>query len=67
MLEGHDSALLLSAAKRKKTCFVPGSAFSGTGQLRDRLRLSFSYHPAEVLEAGVKRLAESLSVIPPIV
>lgn len=67
MLEGHDSAVLLSAAKRKKTCFVPGSAFSGTGQLRDRLRLSFSYHPAEVLEAGVKRLAESLSGLPPIV
>jgi DNA-binding transcriptional MocR family regulator len=67
MLEGNDATVLLSAAEEKKMCFVPGSAFSGTGQLRDRLRLSFSYHPAEVLEAGVKRLAESLSIIPPIV
>jgi DNA-binding transcriptional MocR family regulator len=64
MLEGNDSTVLLSAARRKKTCFVPGSAFSGTGQLGDRLRLSFSYHPAEVLEEGVKRLAESLSGLP---
>ena len=65
ILGASDSAVLLAAAKRKKTCFVPGSAFSGTGQLKDRLRLSFSYHPAETLEAGVKRLAESLSGIQP--
>jgi DNA-binding transcriptional MocR family regulator len=36
-------------------------------RLPDRLRLSFSYHPPEALQAGVQRLAESISCIPPIV
>jgi DNA-binding transcriptional MocR family regulator len=61
LLDGKDSAPLLPAAREKQTCFVPGSAFSASGQLQDRLRLSFFYHPAEELREGVRRLAESLS------
>jgi 2-aminoadipate transaminase len=59
--DGRDSATVLKAAKRRKTSFVPGSAFSANGGLRDRLRLSFSYHRSEALQEGVQRLAESLS------
>jgi DNA-binding transcriptional MocR family regulator len=65
--DGRDSATLLAAAKERGTSFVPGSAFSASGRLRDRLRLSFSYHPPEALQVGVQRLAESLSRNPPIV
>jgi 2-aminoadipate transaminase len=61
LADGRDSATVLEAAKRNKTSFVPGSAFSASGGLRDRLRLSFSYHPPEKLQEGVQRLAESLS------
>ncbi len=59
--DGRDSATVLEAAKRCKTCFVPGPAFSAEGGLRDRLRLSFSYHRSEALQDGVQRLADSLS------
>jgi DNA-binding transcriptional MocR family regulator len=61
LADGRSSANLLSAAKRHKTTFVPGSAFSATGGLQDRLRLSLSYNPSETLREGVRRLAESLS------
>jgi DNA-binding transcriptional MocR family regulator len=61
LVDGRNSASLLTAAKKRKTAFVPGSAFSAGEQLRDRLRLSFSYHPPEALQEGVQRLAESLS------
>jgi 2-aminoadipate transaminase len=61
LADGRDSATLLTAAKKSKTSFVPGSAFSAKKQLRDRLRLSFSYNPPKALQAGVQRLAESLS------
>ncbi|UCF98049.1 MAG: PLP-dependent aminotransferase family protein [Spirochaetaceae bacterium] len=66
LIDGGDSGALLTRAKEKKTSFVPGSAFSAVGQLQDRLRLSFSYHPPEVLQEGVRRLQESLSENPPI-
>ncbi len=61
LADGRDSVTLLEAAKRNKTSFVPGSSFSAGGGLRDRFRLSFSYHPPEALQEGVQRLAESLS------
>jgi 2-aminoadipate transaminase len=67
LLDGRDSATLLNAAKKCGTSFVPGSAFSAGKRLGDRLRLSFSYHPAETLRVGVQRLAESLFRNPPIV
>ena len=60
LTDGRDSATLLTAAKKHRTSFVPGSAFSARGGLRDRLRLSFSYHRPEELKTGVQRLAESL-------
>jgi 2-aminoadipate transaminase len=59
--DGRDSATLLEAVKRHQTSFVPGAAFSAGGGLRDRLRLSFSYHPPEALQEGVRRLAKGLS------
>jgi len=61
LTDGRDSATLLNAARKHRTSFVPGSAFSAEGGLRDRLRLSFSYHGPEELKAGVQRLAASLS------
>jgi len=67
LTDGRDSAILLKAAKKSGTSFVPGSAFSANRRLRDRLRLSFSYHPPSALQAGVQRLAESLSRNQPIV
>ena len=60
LTDGRDSTTLLTAAKKHRTSFVPGSAFSARGGLRDRLRLSFSYHRPEELKTGVQRLAESL-------
>jgi 2-aminoadipate transaminase len=65
--DGRDSRTLLEKAKKARTSFVPGSAFSAGGGLHDRLRLSFSYHPPDALQEGVQRIAESLSRNPPIV
>lgn len=59
--DGRNAGVLLDAAVRHKTRFVPGSAFSAGDGMNDRLRLSFSYHPPETLVEGVERLAQSLA------
>ena len=56
----QDTAALLTAARRNKVRFVPGSSFSATGKARSHLRLSFCYYSPEELQEGVKRLAASL-------
>jgi len=65
--DGRDSSTLLGNAKRHRTSFVPGSAFSAGGGLLDRLRLSFSFNGPEEIAEGVQRIAETLSRNPPIV
>jgi DNA-binding transcriptional MocR family regulator len=67
LVDGRNTVKLLPAAKKYRTSFVPGPAFSANEGLKDWLRLSFSYHPPEALHEGVQRLAESLSVNPPII
>jgi DNA-binding transcriptional MocR family regulator len=60
LADGRDSKALLGTARKHRTSFVPGSAFSARQELQDRLRLSFSYHPPEVLREGVQRLGKAL-------
>ena len=59
--DGRNSTSLLGNAKKHRTSFVPGSAFSSGGGLQDRLRLSFSFNGPEEIQEGVQRIAESLS------
>ena len=67
LLDGGDAAAVLPVAKKNRVAFVPGSVFSAGKRLQDRLRLSFSYHPADVLLQGIQRLEESLTPNRPIV
>jgi DNA-binding transcriptional MocR family regulator len=67
LADGRNSSALLAAAKKHRTSFVPGSAFSAAGGQQDRMRLSFSYHTPEAIREGVHRLAESLLRNPPII
>ncbi len=56
--QGLDSATILEEAVRAKVAFVPGRAFfPGKGGERS-MRLNFSYCTPEVIEEGIRRLAE---------
>ena len=59
--DGRNSTTLLGNAKKHRTSFVPGTAFSPGGGLQDRLRLSFSFNGPGEIQEGVQRIAESLS------
>jgi DNA-binding transcriptional MocR family regulator len=61
LVEGRDASAALKPAKKNKTSFVPGTAFSAGTGLRDHLRLSFSYNRPEEIKQGIERLAEALS------
>lgn len=54
------AAELLPVAKAAGVSFVPGNAFSTTGEQAARLRLSFAHYDAPGLELGAARLASAV-------
>ncbi|GIV67637.1 aminotransferase-like domain-containing protein [Caldilinea sp.] len=58
--ETVDAENLLRAALAHKVGFRPGVRFSGCGDLRNCLRISFAYYAPELLQEGVLRLKRSL-------
>lgn len=55
-----DTTCLLAVAAQRGVTFIPGSAFSPTGQARDSLRLSFSHGPVDRFAEGMRRLAAAI-------
>jgi 2-aminoadipate transaminase len=58
--ETVDTRVLLPRAQAERVRFLPGSRFSSSGALGNCLRLSLSYHAAEELEEGARRLGAAL-------
>ncbi|WP_297507788.1 PLP-dependent aminotransferase family protein [Thermococcus sp.] len=56
--EGIDSKLMLEKAVSKGVAYVPGEAFFAHREVKNALRLNFTYVPEEKIREGVKRLAE---------
>ena len=55
--ESVDAAPLKNRALDAETGFTAGSLFSGTGELRNYLRLSFAHYNEEDIREGIKRLS----------
>lgn len=53
---GIDATRLFPIALSEGAAFVPGAAFSNTGQFRNAARLCFAYPPASDIEIGLRRL-----------
>lgn len=59
--KGFDTSRLLRVAIDKyKVAYVPGKGFHTDGSGENSMRLSFSYPPPEVIEEGIRRLAEMI-------
>jgi 2-aminoadipate transaminase len=56
--EGIDSKLMLEKAVSKGVAYVPGEAFFAHREVKNTMRLNFTYVPEEKIREGVKRLAE---------
>ena len=56
--EGIDTKLMAEKAIRKGVAYVPGEAFFAHRDVKNTMRLNFTYVPEEVIREGVKRLAE---------
>ncbi|NJF24774.1 PLP-dependent aminotransferase family protein [Thermococcus sp. Bubb.Bath] len=56
--EGIDSKLMLEKAVSKGVAYVPGEAFFAHREVKNAMRLNFTYVPEEKIREGVKRLAE---------
>ena len=58
--EGCDSRELFQYALERNVAYVPGDAFFPETKKKNFFRLNFSYNDDEVIEEGVKRLADAL-------
>jgi 2-aminoadipate transaminase len=58
--EHRDAGELLGRAIEHRVAFVPGRSFYPAGDVANTMRLNFSYSPPELIDAGVRRLAEAL-------
>ena len=59
--DGYECESLLANALEQGVLFVIGSAFCVDGSGHDRIRLSFSWPPAESIREGARRLAAAMS------
>ncbi len=58
---GFDTKKLMQVALDKyKVAYVPGRSFHTDGSGANSMRLSFSYPPPDVIEEGIRRLAEMI-------
>lgn len=58
--EGCDARDLFKYAIERKVAYVPGDSFFPASGKRNYFRLNFSYNDDDVIEDGVKRLADAL-------
>ncbi len=56
--EGIDTKMMLEKAVAKGVAYVPGEAFFAHRDVKNTMRLNFTYVPEEKIREGVKRLAE---------
>ncbi|ASJ11298.1 aminotransferase [Thermococcus sp. P6] len=56
--EGIDTKLMAEKAIRKGVAYVPGEAFFAHREVKNTMRLNFTYVPEETIREGVKRLAQ---------
>ncbi len=56
----NTSKLLPVAINKYKVAYVPGQGFHTDGTGENSMRLSFSYPPPDVIEEGIRRLAEMI-------
>ena len=57
--KGFDTGkLLYKAIDKYKVAYVPGKSFHTDGTGENSMRLSFSYPPPELIEEGIRRIAE---------
>ena len=56
--EGIDTKLMAEKAISRGVAYVPGEAFFAHREVKNTMRLNFTYVPEETLREGVKRLAE---------
>jgi len=56
--EGIDTKLMMEKAIAKGVAYVPGEAFFAHRDVKNTMRLNFTYVPEETIREGVKRLAE---------
>ncbi|WP_457742332.1 aminotransferase-like domain-containing protein [Thermococcus sp.] len=56
--EGIDTKLMMEKAIAKGVAYVPGEAFFANRDVKNTMRLNFTYVPEETIREGVKRLAE---------
>jgi len=53
-----DTCTMFKEAIAKEVAYVVGSAFDPAGEIRNTMRLNFSYASKEEIDRGIKRLAE---------
>ncbi len=58
--EGIDTKLMLEKAIAKGVAYVPGEAFFAHRDVKNAMRLNFTYVPEEKIREGVRRLAETI-------
>ncbi|ASJ01701.1 aminotransferase [Thermococcus gorgonarius] len=58
--EGIDTKLMLEKAVSKGVAYVPGEAFFVHRDVKNTMRLNFTYVPEDKIREGVKRLAETV-------
>ena len=56
--EGIDTKMMLEKAVAKGVAYVPGEAFFAHRDVKNTMRLNFTYVPEETIREGVRRLAE---------
>ncbi|WP_371731589.1 PLP-dependent aminotransferase family protein [Thermococcus sp. MV11] len=56
--EGIDTKMMMEKAVAKGVAYVPGEAFFAHRDVKNTMRLNFTYVPEKTIREGVKRLAE---------
>lgn len=59
--ESLDTKLIMEEALEKHVAFVPGASFFASGDKKNFMRLNYSCMPEEMIEIGIRRLAEVLN------
>lgn len=59
--ETMDTKLIMEEALARNVAFVPGASFFASGDKKNYMRLNYSCMPEEMIEIGIRRLAEVLN------
>ncbi|RLF80416.1 aminotransferase, partial [Thermococci archaeon] len=58
--EGIDTKVMFEKAVSKGVAYVPGEAFFAYRDVKNTMRLNFTYVSEEKIKEGIKRLAETI-------